>query len=287
MEKLANLKVGDLFEVGEVIFIVLEHQENQTKVLSLYEYIPWTFVFGRTNDFNKSEINRILKSETLKFEGKIGSDNIVEHTIALDTLDGQNEFGKWEGKLRIPTFDEARKYNDIITAAMKRRNYSLGNAQIWLCTPWTTRSRDHNEYVMILDAKKGIISKKRSFEKEIMIKTHVVCMLKSHLEVLQEREIWGDEAEKDKYSSTGTDEKCTFGTNAQADTYETISAAIDKLTADWTNEQWQQAYDEGCILDGYESLNTFLKELYPEAGKEDMQKLRHIYEEVERKFLEE
>lgn len=287
MEKLANLKVGDLFEVGEVIFIVLEHQENQTKVLSLYEYIPWTFVFGRTNDFNKSEINRILKSETLKFEGKIGSDNIVEHTIALDTLDGQNEFGKWEGKLRIPTFDEARKYNDIITAAMKRRNYSLGNAQIWLCTPWTTRSRDLNEYVMILDAKKGIISKKRSFEKENMIKTHVVCMLKSHLEVLQEQEIWGDEAEKDKYNSTGTDEKCTSGTNAQADTYETISAAIGKLTSDWTNEQWQQAYDEGCILDGYESLNTFLKELYPEAGKEDMRKLRHIYEEIERKFLEE
>lgn len=83
-------------------------------------------------------------------------------------------------------------------------------------------------------------------------------------------------------------EKWNKGTyTSETSQYETIAVAIGDLTADWTNEQWQQAYDEGCILDGYESLNTFLKELYPEAGKEDMQKLRHIYEEVERKFLEE
>lgn len=173
--KLAEVKPGEVFRTERSKYIVLEQSEFGTKIMGVFDFPYFVYKFGDTNDFNKSDINALLKKEEEKLNTEFGG-KIISHSISLDTLDGQNEFGKWEGKLRILSFDEARQYNDIITAAMNEHNHLLTGSGAWLCTPWTTRSRDLNEYVMVMDTKKGIISKERSFDK-LMFGVYLVCLI--------------------------------------------------------------------------------------------------------------
>ena len=67
-------------------------------------------------------------------ENAVGEDNIVEHDVDLTSVDMQNEFGTCRCKVRPITFDEARKYNDLLV------NKEL-NDWWWTCTPWSTEER--------------------------------------------------------------------------------------------------------------------------------------------------
>lgn len=156
--RLADIEVGKVFRTERSKYIILEQSELGTKIMSVFEFPSFVYKFGNTNNFNESDINALLKKEEEKLNAEFCG-KVISHSISLDSLDGQNEFGSWEGKLRILSFDEARRYNDIITLAMNEHNHLLTDSRAWLCTPWTTRSRDLNDFVMVMDTKKGIISK--------------------------------------------------------------------------------------------------------------------------------
>ena len=64
----------------------------------------------------------------------VGADNVVEHEVDLTSVDMQNEFGTCICKVRPITFDEARKYNDLLV------NKDLPD-WYWTCTPWSTNER--------------------------------------------------------------------------------------------------------------------------------------------------
>ena len=191
--RLAEVKQGEAFRTSDgKYFFVLEQSELGTKIMSVFDFIHFVYKFGNTNNFNESDINALLKKEEEKLNTEFCG-KLISHSISLDTLDGQNEFGKWEGKLRILTFDEARQYNDIITLAMNKHNHLLTqtDSRAWLLTPWTTRSRDHNNFIMVMNTKKGIISKERSFDK-LMIGVYAVCIVNpdfSDLEILEKRRL--------------------------------------------------------------------------------------------------
>lgn len=175
--RLADIEVGKVFRTERSKYIILEQSELGTKIMSVFEFPSFVYKFGNTNNFNESDINALLKKEEEKLNAEFCG-KLISHSISLDTLDGQNEFGKWEGKLRILSFDEARQYNDIITLAMNKHNHLLTqtDSRAWLLTPWTTRSRDHNNFIMVMNTKKGIISKERSFDK-LMIGVYAVCIV--------------------------------------------------------------------------------------------------------------
>ena len=67
-------------------------------------------------------------------EKYVGAENIVEHEVDLTSVDMQSEFKPCKCKVRPITFDEARKYNNLLV------NDDLDDLW-WTCTPWSTEKR--------------------------------------------------------------------------------------------------------------------------------------------------
>ncbi len=144
--KLSTVKPGGVIELGEDEFVVLDHDEGGTLVISK-EFMAEDVKFGENADFNGSNVQRILYEDILpKIEEIIGADNIIPQTIKLTTVDNQNVYEDVAGKIRLLTFDEVRKYNLLIV------NEDLGDYW-WLTTPWT--SRDRWEYPVAVVSPEG------------------------------------------------------------------------------------------------------------------------------------
>lgn len=133
--KLGSLKPGEVFKIGEHDFIVLEQGIAQTKVISK-DFMAKEVMFDEdTRDYNKSNLKKVIEEKIQPIiEDAVGEDNIVEHCVDLISVDMQREFDNCKYKVRPITFDEARKYNDLIV------NENLENWW-WTCTSWSTKGR--------------------------------------------------------------------------------------------------------------------------------------------------
>lgn len=132
--KLSTVKPGGVIDLGEDEFVVLDHDEGGTLVISK-EIMKEDVKFGENTDFNGSNVQHVLYKDILpKMEDVVGSENILPQTIKLTTIDNQNVYEDVTGKIRLLTFDEARKYNLLIV------NEDLGDYW-WLMTPWTSKDR--------------------------------------------------------------------------------------------------------------------------------------------------
>jgi hypothetical protein len=79
-------------------------------------------------------MSEYLSDEVLEmFEEEFGSENLVEHTTDVISVDMQ-QYESYTGKVRLLTFDEARKYNELIVNKELDRWY-------WTMTPWSTAER--------------------------------------------------------------------------------------------------------------------------------------------------
>lgn len=134
--KLEELREGDTFKIGDYDFIVLEQMNNQTAVISKDLMVKNVVFDEDIRDYNKSSLKKLIEEEIQpEIEKEIGADNLVEHEVDLTSVDMQNEFGKCRCKVRPITFDEARKYNNLLA------NKELGDWW-WTCTPWSTEERE-------------------------------------------------------------------------------------------------------------------------------------------------
>lgn len=135
--ELATLKAGEVFRIGEYDFIVLEQngQQGRTMVISK-SLMKENVVFDEeTMDYKESALKKLIEAEIQPMiEEAAGAGNIIEHEVDLTSVDMQNEFGKCICKVRPITFDEARRYNDLLV------NEDLGD-WFWTCTPWSTKER--------------------------------------------------------------------------------------------------------------------------------------------------
>lgn len=134
--KLAELNEGDTFKIGNHDFIVLEQIGSQTAAISK-GFMAEDVVFDKdTRDYNKSNLKNLIENDIQpQIEKETGEENLVEHEVDLTSVDIQNEFGSCRCKVRPITFDEARKYNNLLV------NKELGDWW-WTCTPWSTEDRD-------------------------------------------------------------------------------------------------------------------------------------------------
>ena len=133
--ELSTLNAGDTFKIGEHDFIVLEQTNGQTMVISKGLMAENKVFDSNCRDYNKSSLKKFIESNIQPIiEREIGADNIIEHEVDLTSVDMQNEFGKCECKVRPITFDEARKYNDLLV------DKNLPD-WFWTCTPWSTEDR--------------------------------------------------------------------------------------------------------------------------------------------------
>lgn len=80
-------------------------------------------------------MQRVLYEDILpKIEEAVGKDSILSQTVKLTTVDNQDIYKDVAGRIRLLTFDEARKYNQLIV------NEELDDYW-WLMTPWTSNYR--------------------------------------------------------------------------------------------------------------------------------------------------
>lgn len=150
---------------------MLDHYNGTTKVISK-DFMAEDIVFDEdTRDYNKSNLKKIIENDIQPIiEDELGADKIIEHTVDLTSVDMQHEFEPCTCKVRPITFDEARKYNDLIA------NKNL-NDWWWTCTPWSTESRNW-KYATAVVAPSGFISRINCVNSNGV---RPVCILKSNI----------------------------------------------------------------------------------------------------------
>lgn len=133
--ELSTLNSGDVFKIGENVFIVLEQMQGQTKVISK-DFMAEDVVFSDdSTNYNESNLKDVIEDDIQPIiEAAVGADNLVEHEVDLISVDMQELYPKCKCKVRPITFDEARQYNDLIA------NENLDDWW-WTCTPWSTPKR--------------------------------------------------------------------------------------------------------------------------------------------------
>ena len=134
--QISTLNPRETFKIGEHDFIVLEQKQEQTMVISKGFMAEDKKLFDdNTRDYSRSSLKKLIESDIQTIiENEVGADNLVEHEVDLTSVDMQNEFGTCRCKVRPITFDEARKYNDLLV------NKDLDDWW-WTCTPWSTEER--------------------------------------------------------------------------------------------------------------------------------------------------
>lgn len=133
--ELSTLAPGDVFEIGKNDFIVLEQMSFETKVISK-DFMAENIVYDEdSRDYNESNLKKVIEDKIQPIiESEVGENNLVEHTVELTSVDMQHEFDDCKCKVRPITFDEARKYNNLLP------NKELDDWW-WTCTPWSTEER--------------------------------------------------------------------------------------------------------------------------------------------------
>lgn len=132
---LKDIPAGGKFETGIGRFIVLEQKADCTVIITEGLYRKNEEFDDDCTDYKKSSLRELCDGEILnEFVAEFGEDNICENEAGLVTVDGQEVFGKLLTKVRPVTFDEGRKYNELLV------NKELPDLY-WTCTSWSTAER--------------------------------------------------------------------------------------------------------------------------------------------------
>lgn len=169
--QLSELKPGETFKIGKHDFIVLEQAGNTTKVISKW-FMAENVVFDRVSkDYNKSNLKEVIERDIQPIiEAEVDAENIVEHSVDLTSVDMQSEYKNCTCKVRLITFNETRRYNDLIV------NKDL-NDWWWTCTPWSTKDRGW-EYSVAIVSQSGDLNRISS---KLGLGVRPVCILKSNI----------------------------------------------------------------------------------------------------------
>ena len=150
--QLSELQPGETFKIGEHDFIVLEQNgcSGTTNVISK-GFMAKDIVFdNNTRDYNKSNLKRVIEENIQPvIESEIGAGNIIKQAVSLTSVDMQDEFKPCYCKVRPITFNEARKYNNLLA------NKEIGDWW-WTCTPWSTDDRGWERAVAVVSSSGSI-----------------------------------------------------------------------------------------------------------------------------------
>ena len=168
--ELSTLKAGDVFETSFGEMIVLDNSDGKTTVITK-GFVKDKIKFdNESQNFAESEISEYLSDEVLEmFEEEFGSENLVEHTTDVISVDMQ-KYESYTGKVRLLTFDEARKYNELIVNKELDRWY-------WTMTPWSTAERGWKYSVAVVSPSGSFGIRECSFDGGV----RPVCILKSNI----------------------------------------------------------------------------------------------------------
>lgn len=171
--QLSELQPGETFKIGEHDFIVLEQNgcNGTTNVISK-SFMAKDIVFdSNTRDYNKSNLKRVIEENIQPLiESEIGAGNIIKQAVSLTSVDMQDEFKPCYCKVRPITFNEARKYNNLLV------NKDLDDWW-WTCTPWSTADRGW-KYAISVVSPSGYVSFNGCYDN---FGVRPFCILKSNI----------------------------------------------------------------------------------------------------------
>lgn len=150
--QLCELHPGDTFKIGDHDFIVLDQNEYaETTAVISKGFMAKNIVFDDdTRDYRKSNLRKAIEEDIQPIiEWEAGEENIVECSVDLTSVDMQEEFSSFKCKVRPITFDEARKYNNLLV------NNELDDWW-WTCTSWSTAERGWKYSIAVVASSGGI-----------------------------------------------------------------------------------------------------------------------------------
>lgn len=134
---LAALNPKDEFKIGDEIFIVLEHTDNGTRVISK-EFAYEEVKFGDNSNWKESSIRKKLHDEYFnKIASIVGDINILPIHRDLTSLDGLDDYGVCTDLVSLLTADEYAKYHKILGLKINYPDWW------WLITPASTPSNNY------------------------------------------------------------------------------------------------------------------------------------------------
>ena len=167
---LSELKAGETINTEIGTFIVLEQTEEGTKVITKDLFKEFQ-TFGQSPDYKDSNVQQLCEGEIYEAFAKVfGAENIIEHEVDIITVDMQQDYGKVNCRVRPLTFDEARKYNDLLV------NKELGD-WYWTCTPWSTPERGWRWSVAVVSPSGNFFD----FNYYNVLGVRPFCILKSNI----------------------------------------------------------------------------------------------------------
>lgn len=145
--ELSTLKPGDEFKLGDEVFIVMEHTDKGTRVISK-EFAYKKVKFGDNSNWNTSPIRRMLNNEYFEKIAAIigGENNIISMDRDLTSLDGLDDYGTCTDKVSLLTAMEYAKYHKILGL---KSNYP---DWWWLITPASTPSNNYARRVCCVNS---------------------------------------------------------------------------------------------------------------------------------------
>ena len=141
---LSSLNPGDSFVAGEEEFIALDHEYNGGTLAITKGFVTDESVeFGKSTDYGSSNLKKVIENNIEnQLIAKMGKENFIKHEVSLESVDGQNKSKVTEEIFRPITFDEARKYNDLLVC-------NKLNDWWWTITPWSTSDRGWNSLAVV------------------------------------------------------------------------------------------------------------------------------------------
>ena len=168
---LKDIPVGGKFDTGIGRFIVLEQKEDSTAVITENLYREDVEFDDDSNEYFTSDLSDLFEEEIFpEFKEEFGAENLCSATASLATVDMQNKNSILHAKVRPLTFDEARKYNELLV------NKNLPD-WYWTCTPWSTKERGW-EYSVAVVSPSGVI---RNYNYNYCNGVRPFCILKSNI----------------------------------------------------------------------------------------------------------
>lgn len=169
--RLSEIPVGGKFDTGIGRFIVLEQKGEKTAVITEELYRKDVRFDDDSNEYFTSELSDLFEEEIFpEFKEEFGAENLCDATTSLVTVDMQNKDEELHAKARPLTFEEARKYNELLV------NKDLPD-WYWTCTAWSTEERGWPYSVAVVSPSGGI----RSYGCRNCNGVRPFCILKSNI----------------------------------------------------------------------------------------------------------
>lgn len=142
---LSDLEVGEIIQGEKYTYKVLDHFADGTTLIVPMEFMLKNQMFDDdVTDYKVSSIRKKVETECQKiFADDFGKENLIEHEVDLTTVDMQKDFGSIKCKVAPPTFDETRKYNNLLV------NKDLPD-WYWTCTSWSIKERGWKYQVSVV-----------------------------------------------------------------------------------------------------------------------------------------